>query len=288
VASEREHHLPWKAPILAFFSKDLYADVAYKWTGTGIAYLLLLVCLSWLLTVTLTVAVPVVRILSNQELPKFCKQVPKMTITAGRLSIDRKCPYAINDSNGKVVALFVADDQPLKEGHPPVVISSDALEIDVPGVGLKTYQLAPLAALNMNLEIDVDSSFSSVKRLLPWLPLIYVAVGLPIVFLVHLAQMLVYGLVAMLIARAYGCPITYQVGLRLAAVAITPAIILSTAIVVMIFLFFPVQLLHLLIVYAPVHSWAIHHPFAIASVVLAISYLIFGCSTLKARQATNA
>jgi len=276
----RSHHLPW-TPLLAFFKRDFYAEVAYQWTGTGIGYMFLLVCLSWLVTVTLTVALPAVRILSDQQLPKFCEQMPRITISQGQLSIDKQCPYTVYDGKGNAVVLFVADDKPPNEGHPPIIVSKHAIEIDVPGAGLKTYQLASLVPLKENLKIDVGSMFSSAKRILPWLPVIYLVVGTPIVFSLHVVQMLIYGLAAMFIARLFQCPITYKTGLRLAAVAITPAIVASTAIVVMIFLFFPVRLLHLLILYAPVHSWAIHHPFAIVSTVMAIGYLVFACSSLR-------
>lgn len=277
----------FKAPLLAFFSKDFYVDVAYNWSGTGALYMVALVSLSWLITVTLTVALPCLRILSDQELPKLCQQMPRITIGEGCLSIDKPYPYAVNDSKGKTVVMFLAESRTSGPGDPAIVVTKDALAIRIPGVGLRTCKFDSFAGLKTKTEIDVNSIYSSIRNLLPWLPAFYLIVGTPIVLVLHLAQMLLYGCAAMLTAAACKRQITYKTGLRLAAVAMTPAIVCSNVIVIAMFLLFPLQFLHLLIVYAPVHSWAVHHPFAVISVILALTYLVFGCMSLKSQAQTT-
>jgi len=237
-----------------------------------------LVSISWLVAVILLVAIPCAKLLSNEGLLAFSTQIPKLRFVDGRANIDRVCPYTITDNNGKALMLFdLANASTLDQSAPPIVMHQDSIVVHIPGTRPISYRFIRQA----NFELDLNSIGSSLKQLVIWLPFIYILVGTPIVVFLHWCQMFIYGLMAWLMAKLCHREVKLKAGLRLAAMAMTPAIVASTAVVIALFTFFPFRLVHLLIVYAPVHSWAVHHPLAIASVASAFGYLVFAIYSLQ-------
>jgi hypothetical protein len=82
-------------PVLAFFSKGLYTDVAFNWKGTCLGYLFLLLAVCWI-----PAMIELDSGLDNfveTEAPKIISQVPTITIKDGVASIDEPQPYYIYD-----------------------------------------------------------------------------------------------------------------------------------------------------------------------------------------------
>ena len=100
----REYSL-LQAPGLAFFSKDLYRDVAKNWTGLGFGYLLMVLSVSWLFSMG-----PISSELGgffNKEAPELIAQVPELVIKGGELSINEPQPYYIVDpASGENAAII--------------------------------------------------------------------------------------------------------------------------------------------------------------------------------------
>ena len=90
-------------PLLAFFSKDLYTDVALNWNRTCLGYLFLLLAVCW---------IPRTMKINSQfadfmdtEAQKLIFQVPTITIKDGTASIDEPEPHYIYDiEKGKTLA----------------------------------------------------------------------------------------------------------------------------------------------------------------------------------------
>ena len=106
-------------PVLSFFSKALYRDVAVHWkTGLCFAYLLLLLAICLIPTAIETNAI-FSGLIENQA-PAIVKQVPEITITDGKASIAEPQPYyikapdsddnlAVIDTTGSITSLEDAD-----------------------------------------------------------------------------------------------------------------------------------------------------------------------------------
>ncbi len=211
----------------SFYSKDLYRDVGQNWPGIGFLYLLLLLALAWI--------PPVVEMhrgfakFAANEGQAMIQQFPKVTITRGQVSVDPPGPHYIKD---------------LKTGNPFIIIdtSADAESLDrFPGGVIlltKTKLIARQARRNETRIYDLASvnNFSLDRTDLErWLgmaksglALLLYPFALLFSFLYRIIQALLYGVFGLLFAAMLKVPLGYQALVRLAAVAVTPAVILET------------------------------------------------------------
>jgi hypothetical protein len=94
----------WQALYLSFFSGRLYIDVAKRWKGLGLGYLLLLVAVvSFPFSARLAANF---NVFYEQQIIDPIKQIPKIYIQNGVLSLDKPMPYRIKNKEGKVVLII--------------------------------------------------------------------------------------------------------------------------------------------------------------------------------------
>jgi hypothetical protein len=73
----------WQAPYLSFFSLTFYRDVAQRWRGLSLTYLLVLLAISWLPNILrLNQSLETFR---TATLPPLLEQVPKLEIVNGEI-----------------------------------------------------------------------------------------------------------------------------------------------------------------------------------------------------------
>jgi hypothetical protein len=217
-----------QTPLFAFFSKDLYAGVTTSWKGTGILYLFLLVLMSWTVT-CLSVAYAVSTAVHNVEVRNFCQKIPAMNFESGKLSIDKPLPYTIQDDKaGTTLAVFVKEHKSmeLSETDPPIVITPEYMLVrDQKGQPLNFADLEKaLPGLKFS-GADIMAVMENTPTILSG---IVFTVGLLPIFIGHLLVLLAYGGIEMLLASSMEARINYSTALRLAAVAMTPTVLLST------------------------------------------------------------
>src|SRR5437868_2958679 len=82
----------WHAPLMACFSKPFYRDVAYRWQGCSLKYMLALSAFTWLLVWFCTVLTPAWRLANNEQLIDLLHKLPPMALECGRLEIKERCP----------------------------------------------------------------------------------------------------------------------------------------------------------------------------------------------------
>ena len=85
----------WQALYLSFYSSALYIDVAKRWRGLGLIYLLLMVMLT-------TFVYSIKNIIDynakfEEQFILVLRELPKITVTEGRVSIDEPMPYSIKN-----------------------------------------------------------------------------------------------------------------------------------------------------------------------------------------------
>ena len=217
---------PLQALYLSFFSADLYRDVARRWKGIGLLYLLLLLGLTWLPT-----AVRVfngLQTFSAEKGAAIAKQMPRVTIANGEMRAEPPGRHELKDPVTGEVFLVIddtIDEVPAYAGNDMMMVTRKEFATFQRNQR-RVWKLAP----GMNLELtsaDVQRYLARVPYLAA--PLVY-AGALAGSFLFRTIQILVYGSIGMFFARRYKSAIDYRTAVRLSAVAITPVVILRTLI----------------------------------------------------------
>ena len=86
----------WQAIFRSFYSADLYREVVSEWRGSGFLYLFLLLSL-----VVVFQAVKIQHVhapYAQKRTDALIDQLPDITINNGKLSIDKPCPYVMQDT----------------------------------------------------------------------------------------------------------------------------------------------------------------------------------------------
>lgn len=212
-------------PVLSFFSKKLYADIAQNWKGVNFLYLLLLLALCWIpamSNVQLWTADFV-----NNEAPPIVSQIPEITIADGKVSIKEDQPYyikapdsgdvlAIIDTTGQITSLNDTGAFCLLTDNKVIVKKSEFKE--------ETHDLSTVKAFS------VDS-----ERITGWLQIgkkFAVVVIYPFAlagsYIYRIVQALIYAAIGLLFAAICKTKLSYAALLRLAVAAVTPCIIVAT------------------------------------------------------------
>lgn len=94
----------WQALYLSFYSSALYIDVAKRWRGLGLIYLLMMLSIT-------TLPYSLQRILDysvgiDNDLILVLKELPTLTLNKGIISIREPMPYLIKNKKGEVVAMI--------------------------------------------------------------------------------------------------------------------------------------------------------------------------------------
>ncbi len=209
---------------LSFFSSDLYRDVRGNWKGTGFLYLLLLLAVTWL---------PVIYKIHGElseeirrEVPKYIEQMPQITIAGGRVSIDRPVPLTILEPDGRTPFMVIDTSgriASLGQTQATVLLTGDRIMFRRPQGAEKIYDLA-----GTNAFIDRDRADRWVQAVRRYFPIIAYPVALAASFADRVLQMMISVAIGLIFASMLKAPLDSAAVSRLAAVALTPAIVVST------------------------------------------------------------
>ncbi len=209
---------------LSFFSRDLYRDVRENWKGTGFLYLLLLLAVTWL---------PVIYKIQGDlsevirlEVPKYLEQMPKITIVGGRVSIDRPVPYTIMEPDGRTPFMVIDTSGrivSLGQTDATVLLTGDQIMFRRPRGAEKIYDLSGTDA-----SIDRDRVGRWIRTFGKYFGVVAYPVALAGDYVFRFLQMMIYAAIGMIFAKKLSAPVESEAVFRLAAVALTPAVIIPT------------------------------------------------------------
>ncbi|MHC4156072.1 MAG: DUF1189 family protein [Planctomycetota bacterium] len=212
-------------PLMSFFSEALYRDVGLHWKGTGFAYLLLLLAVCWI-TPMVGIHVAFSDFAAN-DAPPVIEQVPRITITDGEVSIDEPQPYYIKEpESGSVLAIIDTTGTvvSLQDANTVCVLTKTRLIARKSEFETRTFDLS-----------QVENFVLDSNRIMGWLDTtrrLLVVIMYPFAlfgsYVYRIIQALIYALVGLLFAKWCNTALSYQALIRLAVVAVTPAIIIST------------------------------------------------------------
>jgi Protein of unknown function (DUF1189) len=210
------------------------------------------------------------------------QQVPKVTFENGKVSIDKPAPYVINDpSQHPIIEFRTNESGPVKltEDGPKFVITKDTVTM-AKGSGSQTHimELSKLKDSLDHVTFDSNDLLRIMRLIVFWIPIVMFACTLPFIFLGHLFQLLIYALVAQMTCNASEQKLPYAAGMRLAALAITPSMVITMTAV-------------LLSTIARVNSSDLRGlltlSWALTSVIITIVYLVLAAGALKKARAAQ-
>jgi hypothetical protein len=245
----------------SFYSPDLYRDVVYRWKGIGVLYLLLLLAITWIPS-------PIrwhfaARGLTAADSQAFIDQLPAITIQDGVMSATPPGRHVIRLADGENdEGLLIIDDT---AETVPSDLTTQAFVLTRREAGVirpsrnerRVWTLTPAA----DMSVTRDDVWSFLNSLAFWVPPLGYIGGVAGSLVFRVLQSLIYGALAMALAKRKGVTLEYGSAIRLAALAVTPVIVMRT-----------------LIWFGPSEpAWYVRWPIAIA---VACAYIAFGVRAL--------
>jgi Protein of unknown function (DUF1189) len=209
--------------IMAFYSPSLYRDVAYRWTGIAASYLLLLLFITWLPTIIIFNYY--LNVFSKTELPQYLQQIPAVKIYNGELSIDKPVPYSIKSPrSGKTIAVIDTSGKitSLEQANANVLVTKTQI-FSREDNQTKIYDLAKVKDFSFDRN-DVGNLFHKSGL---WLFFFIFPLAVIVSFIYRILQALIYGAIGILFSKMLHVNLIFQQCMRLAIIAMTPAIIIS-------------------------------------------------------------
>ncbi len=212
-------------PVLSFFSKDLYIDVGLYWKGVGFAYLLLLLAICWIPTM-IKIHIGFSDFINN-DAPTVVEQVPEITITDGQVSIEEPEPYYIKDpDSGDVLAIIdtTGTIKSLEDANAICLLTKTNIMWRQGEFEIRTIDLSKVKKFVLDSERIMGWLHTARK----FLVIIIYPFALLGSYLYRIVQALIYAAIGLLFALWCKVTLSYATLLRLAVVAVTPCIIVST------------------------------------------------------------
>lgn len=215
-----------KPIIWSFFSKSLYQDVRKNWRGLGLLYLLMILAICWL---------PIFYIMhqnlqynADHRIKELVSSLPTITVKNGEFSMDKTSPYIIKqpdtslpfiifDTSGKYDSLENTPAVVLITKHQVMMRKGESDKIRVYNISKSNdFMLGPAKIHNF------------VALFVKWWYVIAYPVVLLASFIYRIVQILIFALIGSIFVKMLDTEIDYVTLMRLTAIAITPAIIIST------------------------------------------------------------
>lgn len=223
----KKYHILESLP-LSFYSKPLYQDVAREWKGLALGYLLLVMAICWL-----PFSYDFHQFLnqySTQILPGIIKQIPTITLSKGKLSIDKPVPYAIKQPVDEVtLIMFDTSGQYASLDHLnafALITQDKAIVRDASGPVPKvtTYSFSKF----QDTTITKSDIHYIADKIVFWSSVLMYPISIGIAFIYRLLQAVILAGIAFLVTGLFHIKLTYQSAIRLTIVALTPMLILTT------------------------------------------------------------
>jgi hypothetical protein len=213
------HALP-----LSFFSGGLYQDVARSWRGIGLVYLMLLVALATLVVVIRTQIG--LDHWVHGEARGLTDQIPRMVIRQRVVEVDAAMPYTIHDT-GKGLPIAIIDTTgqitSLDGQVATVLVTADQVMYRKSAAETRVFQLATVK----DFTIDSARAGRWLGLLATWAAPVVTVFAFAGLFCFRLVQQLLLAVIGLLAARAMRAPLDFSALMRLAAVALTPALLVE-------------------------------------------------------------
>lgn len=249
--------------VLSFFSKSLYRDVGKHWRGTGLLYLFLVLALIWIPTIIrgqLALSNWV-----NGDAKEITKQIPTVTISKGQVSTDVPTPYFIKDpKTGSDIGIIdtTGEYETLDNSDAKFLLTKSKVIAKKNETETRTYDLSGVQSFQID-QAQAESWLLTAKR---WFVPVCYPLALIFSFIFRAIQIVIYAALGLLFARMLNVTLDFKTLMRLAAISITPVLILN-----------------LLFEFVPVHipGWFL------LGIIIALAYLFFAVKVNREPDAAS-
>jgi hypothetical protein len=262
----------WQALYMAFYSHRLYVDVAKRWKGLGLLYLLLLMAV---ILIPFSIRVMVIfNQYFDEQIIFPIESLPPLSVVNGNVIFNQPMPYLIENKHAEVIGMIDTESTMTKidEVYPHLVIQITKNQLYFRPGDVSWFQSSTLPGIKNDLLIYTfhkeDTSFFNAKdwvhdshlRLLKWfiILMIYPSVtafvfGLLLSFMMIIAMLM--QVFSWLILKT---KLPYAVSLRLFIVSSTPQLSLFMILLSLDYVFSGLGLFC-------IGLWAVYFTFAVLS-----------------------
>lgn len=214
----------WQAPYLAWFSKPFYQDVAQRWRGLALTYLLVLLAVAWLPNAfRLNQRMETFR---NNDLPPILEQVPRLEIQNGEIQADVTMPYRIIDPESQETLVVIdknATEDDFDRLNTLILITRDQIISNRNGFN-RSFNLDDLEGVS----IDKESLGGWIDGGITWTRTLAYPLLVINSWSYRFFQALLFGVVGLIIANSIQAKLPYAAVVRLSIIALTPVILIRT------------------------------------------------------------
>jgi hypothetical protein len=211
--------------LLSFYAKELYVDVARRWSGFALGYLFLLMALAWLPTMVqfhLQVSS-----YTGKHAHALAVQFPPMTLRGGQLSVEGDAPVYVKDPESGALLVIVdpgGQHTSLEGTEARVLLTRTQVLLRRSPQETRAYSLAGFGDTRVE-PADIERWMRLAGN---WLAAFFYPFALAASYLYRVAQALLYAAIGVLFARGAKVALDYPALVRLAVIAVTPAVIVDT------------------------------------------------------------
>jgi hypothetical protein len=209
---------------MAFFSKSLYQDVGRNWKGPGLVFLFSAIALCTIPFVLLVQSE--LSDLLNEQAPKIVRQMPAIKISKGKVSIDKPEPYYVKDEkSGYPLIIFdtTGEVRSLTGSKAIMLVSQTAVTIRNNDGQTRTIDLSGIDGFSLDRRLLYEWTEELSKSLV----FILYPLAVFFSFLLHLIEIAILAAIASFLTKSPGPLLSYRTYMRLAAVSMTPAMVLG-------------------------------------------------------------
>jgi len=211
--------------VLSFFSKDLYRDVASSWRGKSLLFLVLLLAVCWI-PATIGVHGAWAKVIGEYG-KALVDQVPTIEVKNGIAWVDAEQPYYIRNSVDNSVSIILdttGEVTSLDGTGATFLLTRNTIIIKESDTKTLIYSLSGLSHFVITQD-KVRSWLTFAKKYASSLTFLIFLVGASCF---RIVQALVFALVGLPLARHLMAPLGYPSLLSVAAISLTPTIIIKT------------------------------------------------------------
>lgn len=213
------------ALFMSFFSKSFYKDVGQNWKNYAFLYLLFLLALCSVVK-TVKIHHGFVDLLANHS-PGFISQIPDITFSQGKASINQDEPYFIKDpESGEDIAIIDTTGQitSLNDTNAVALLTETKLIIKKNERETQVFDLSEIG----DFRLDQNVIYEWLKIIQKWFAVALFPFLLIGSFVYRFIQVLIYGIGGMLFSKILKTELEFQSLISITIMAITPVVLLDT------------------------------------------------------------
>ena len=224
----RPQYSRFAALVLSFFSPALYRDVARRWRGIGLLYLLLLMAVTWA-PVVLRWHVQFRTWAHGGQAARYFESFPSVDVENGVVSIAEPQPHVWRDPDAGEVILVVdasAEFDVPEAATARMLLSRRILEVR--DDEQRTTHVFNLKRVE-DFHLDRESALCTVQRWSNRFGLYAFPTAMLVSMAWGLVRVLMYAFLGKLLAVVFPARLDYPALVRLSAVAMTPGMVVDAA-----------------------------------------------------------